>query len=60
MKSYLQNLEVHKGIQQLIPTRRETGKEMLVLKSIRQTVERKKMFLKDLLENSHISLISKH
>jgi len=53
MTSYIQNLQIHKGIQQLIPTRRETGKELLVLKSISQIVERKKIF-KDLLENSHI------
>jgi hypothetical protein len=54
MTSYIQNLEIHNGIQQLIPTRRETGKELLVLKSISQIVERKKIFVKDLLKNSHI------
>jgi hypothetical protein len=54
MTSYIQNLEIHKGIQQLIPSRRETGKILLVLKSISKTVDRNKLFVKDLLENSHI------
>jgi hypothetical protein len=43
MTSYIQNLEIHKWIQQLIPTRRETGNELFVLKSISQIVERKKI-----------------
>lgn len=53
MTSYIQNLVSHNGIQQLIPTRRETGKELLILKSISQIMERKKVVVKDLLENIH-------
>jgi len=49
--TYIQKLQIYKGIQQLIPARRETGKVLFVLKSCSQIVKRKKIFVNVLLEN---------